>query len=299
MEDIYVIGHKSPDTDSVVSAIVYAGIKGYKPAISGKINAETDFILSKLEVSVPEIMTSAEGKKLVLVDHNEPSQRVDEKGEVIEIIDHHKASMSFSSPIPIRIEPLGATSTLIAKMYPNEVKGNPIWAGLLLSGIISDTIIFKSPTTTQEDRDVAANLSAACGISDMISYGIEMKKANSAIAGREINDVLQTDMKEFDMSGRKVSISAAEVVDMSEVEARKAEILSCLNELKNEGREAALFAVADIINEKSLIYFAADKDIMEKAFGVQAEDGNTLRFASVISRKKQVVPPLEEAFKSL
>lgn len=300
MEDIYVIGHKSPDTDSVASAIVYAGIKGYKAAVSGIVNPETAFALAKFGVAAPEVLTNVEGKKLVLVDHNELAQMVDggDKAEILEIIDHHKMTVSLAKPIAIRVEPTGSTATLIAKIYPDEVKANPTWAGLLLSAILSDTVIFKSPTTTEEDRNTAVILASLCGITDVMAYGIEMKKANSSIVGKNIADVIGADFKDFDMNGKKVGIGQTELVDMSEISARRDEIVARLNELKTEGYEMVIYSATDIINEGSEVFFVGDKTVIEKAFGIATETDNSVYVKGLMSRKKQIVPPLEEAYKS-
>ncbi|MDD4931274.1 MAG: manganese-dependent inorganic pyrophosphatase [Candidatus Colwellbacteria bacterium] len=299
MEDIYVVGHKSPDTDSVASAIVYAGIKGYKAAVAGELNPETVFVLSKFGVKTPEIFANAEGKKVILVDHNETSQMADDKSEVVGVVDHHKLSMSVSKPISVRVEPVGATATIVAGMYMDEVKANPAWAGLLLSAILSDTVIFKSPTTTEEDRVMAVTLADVCGIKDPVAYGIEMKKVNASIVGKDIRSVIGADFKDFEMGGKKVGIGAVEVVDMSEVAARKGEILSRLTELKGDGYEMVIFAATDIINEGSELFFAGDKALIEKAFGVQIGDSASVYIKGLMSRKKQIVPPLEEAYKNI
>jgi len=300
MEDIYVVGHKSPDTDSVASAIVYAGIKGYKAAVSGVINPETAFVLAKFGVAAPEVLLNAEGKKLVLVDHNEAAQMVDggEKAEIMEIIDHHKVTIALAKPVAIRVEPVGSTATLIARIYPDEVKANPIWAGLLLSAILSDTVIFKSPTTTEEDRNAAVTLASLCGVADLMAYGIEMKKANSSIAGKNIADVIGADFKDFDMNGKKVGIAQTEVVDMGEVSSRRDEIIARLNELKAGGYDMVIYAATDIIEEGSEVFFAGDKAVIEKAFGIPTETDSSVYIKGLMSRKKQIVPPLEEAYRS-
>ena len=299
MEDIYVIGHKNPDTDSVASAIVYAGIRGYKAAVAGDMNPETEFVLNKFGVVAPEVMTNAEGKKLVLVDHNELAQMIEggDKADIQEIIDHHKVAVMLAKPIAIRVEPVGSTATLIAKMYPNEVKSDPVRAGLLLSAILSDTVIFKSPTTTEEDRSTAAALAPICGIDDIVAYGIEMKKTNASITGKSIADVIGADFKAFDLAGKKIGVAQTEMVDISEAVERKGEIVARLNEIMTEGYDLVIYAATDIMNEGSELFFAGDKVVMEKAFGAKIEADNSVYVKGLMSRKKQIIPPLEEVYK--
>ncbi|HED00981.1 MAG TPA: manganese-dependent inorganic pyrophosphatase [Proteobacteria bacterium] len=298
MADVYVIGHKSPDTDTVVSAIVYARIKGYTPVTPGPINEETAFVLNKFGVPVPGELGSAEGKKLVLVDHNEASQSPDDiaKAEVIEIIDHHKMNFSNPNPIAILVEPVGSTATILAKKYKDVVAKDKAMAGILLGALLSDTVVFKSPTTTQEDKDVAAVLAKIAGIDDMMKFGIDVKKAKANIADKPIKDVIFADYKNFDFAGKKVGIGQTEVVDLTDVYNRASEVVNFLNDLKaKEGYEMVIFVATDIIKEGSELYFAGDKAKIEKAFNTKVE-GNSVYIPGLMSRKKQVVPVVEKVF---
>ncbi|TSA08534.1 MAG: manganese-dependent inorganic pyrophosphatase [Deltaproteobacteria bacterium] len=298
MADVYVIGHKSPDTDTVCSAIAYARIKGYTPATPGPINEETAFVLNKFGVPVPQELGSAEGKKLVLVDHNEATQSPDDiaKAEVIEIIDHHKMNFSNPNPIAILIEPVGSTATILAKKYKDVVAKDKALAGILLGALLSDTVVFKSPTTTQEDRDVAAVLAKIAGIDDMLKFGIDVKKAKANIADKSIKDVIFADYKNFDFAGKKVGIGQTEVVDLTDVYNRASEVMNFLNDLKaKEGYEMVIFVATDIIKEGSELYFAGDKAKIEKAFNTKVE-GNSVYIPGLMSRKKQVVPVVEKVF---
>lgn len=298
MADVYVIGHKSPDTDTVCSAIAYAKIKGYTPATPGPINEETAFVLNKFGVPVPGELGSAEGKKLVLVDHNEASQSPDDiaKAEIIEIIDHHKMNFSNPNPIAILIEPVGSTATILAKKYKDVVAKDKALAGILLGALLSDTVVFKSPTTTQEDKDVAAELAKIAGIDDMMKFGIDVKKAKANIADKSIKDVIFADYKNFDFAGKKVGIGQTEVVDLTDVYNRASEVMNFLNDLKaKEGYEMVIFVATDIIKEGSELYFAGDKAKIEKAFNTKVE-GNSVYIPGLMSRKKQVVPVVEKVF---
>ncbi len=297
-DNVYVIGHKSPDTDTVCSAIVYAKIKGYTPVTPGPINEETAFVLNKFGVPVPQELGSAEGKKLVLVDHNEATQSPDDidKAEIIEIIDHHKVNFSNPNPIAILVEPVGSTATILAKKYKEIVARDKAMAGILLGALLSDTVVFKSPTTTQEDKDVAAELARIAGIDDILSFGIDVKKAKANISDKPIKDVIFADFKNFDFAGKKVGIGQTEVVDIKDVYDRASEVVDFLKDLKaKEGYEMVIFIATDIIKEGSELYFAGDKGKIENAFNTTAGD-TSVYIPGLMSRKKQVVPVVEKVF---
>jgi manganese-dependent inorganic pyrophosphatase len=300
VSEVYVIGHKAPDTDTVCSAIVYAALKGYKPARPGEINEETEYVLNYFKVPVPELLENAAGKKLVLVDHNEPAQVVDgaDQAEILEVIDHHKMNFNYHTPIYIHVEPVGSTATVIAKHHMDKIKDNPTFAGLLLSAVLSDTVIFKSPTTTEEDKKIAEELAKIAGIADIQAFGIEVKKAKASIKGKPIADVIHVDFKDYDFAGKKVGIAQTELIDINEVYERANEVVDYLKGLKeNKGYEMVVFIATDIIKEGSELYFVGDAAMMEKAFGVKPE-GPSFWLQGCMSRKKQVAPPLEKAFTS-
>lgn len=296
MSDIYVIGHKAPDTDTVCSAIVYAALKGYKAATAGQIHEETQYVLDYFKVPAPEVLENAAGKTLVLVDHNEPGQRIDGAEKIVAIIDHHKMNFNYPDPIFIYVEPVGSTATILAKMFPNEVKANKTYAGLLLSSILSDTVIFKSPTTTEEDKKVAEELAQVAGISDITKFGIELKKAKASIKGKPITDVVHVDFKDYDFKGKKVGIGQTEVIDIEEVYERKDEFIKYLDELKSsKGYDMVIFMATDIIKEGTELYYAGDTKIIEKAFNVKVT-APSVWLPGVMSRKKQVAPPVEKVY---
>ncbi len=297
-DDVYVVGHKSPDTDTVVSAIVYAKIKGYIPVIQGAINEETAFVLDKFGVPVPGELGSAEGKKLVLVDHNEATQAPDnlDKAEIVEIIDHHKMNFNYPDPIAIHIEPVGSTATILAKLYQDEVSKDKALAGLLLGALLSDTVIFKSPTTTEEDKRVASQLAEVAGIADIEAFGIDVKKSKANISDKPIKDVVLADFKDFDFGGKKVGIGQTEVVDINDVYNRASEIMDFLKDTKTkEGYEMLIFVATDIIKEGSELYYAGDKAKLEAAFNTTVGD-DSVWIDGLMSRKKQVVPVIDKQF---
>lgn len=297
-DNVFVVGHKSPDTDTVCSAIAYAKIKGYTAATQGTINEETAFVLDKFGVAAPQELGSAEGKKLVLVDHNEAAQAPDDvaKAEIIEIIDHHKMNFSNPNPIAILIEPVGSTATVIARKYKDTVLKDKALAGILLGALLSDTVVFKSPTTTQTDKDIAVELAKVAGINDMLKFGVDVKKAKANIADKSIKDVIFADFKNFDFAGKKVGIGQTEVVDLTDVYNRASEVMSFLNDLKaKEGYEMVIFIATDIIKEGSEVYFAGDKSKIEQAFKTTVPE-NSVYIPGLMSRKKQVVPVVEKVF---
>jgi len=302
---LYIFGHKAPDTDSIVSALAYAFLKNElgkeaKAFRLGELNEETKFILEKFKVEAPELLESAEGKDVVLVDHNQFEQSANgiEKANIVEVIDHHKLKFSWSKPIFVLTLPWGSTATIITKLFelkkveiPKEI------AGILAAAILSDTVIFKSPTTTQIDKEVAKKLAEIAEIEDLEKLGIEMFKVKSKIADKSVEELLKKDYKTYDFKGRKIWIAQIEVVDDEEVLKRKKEILEFMKEFKEkENLYAVILMVTNILKEGSTLFLVADEiQPFEKAFGLKFEEG--IAWATgVMSRKKQVVPPLEKIF---
>lgn len=300
MEEIYVFGHKSPDTDAICSAIAYAKIKNFIPARLGEVNEETKFVLEKFQVEVPELVENVEGKKVVLVDHNEFQQSANiEKAEIVEVIDHHKINFSYNKPIKFLTEPLGSTATIIAKYFESDIEKmseneRKRIKGLLLSAILSDTVVFKSPTTTEEDKKIANELAKEAGIDDVVKFGIEVKKAKGSIKGKTIESIIMGDFKEYDFNGKKVGIGQVEVVDINEIYEIRDKISNFIEDL-NKKYDMIVFMATDIINEGSELFFAGDKSKIEKAFNVKV-DKNSVYIKGLMSRKKQVVPNLQQVF---
>ncbi|HLD55690.1 MAG TPA: manganese-dependent inorganic pyrophosphatase [Candidatus Nanoarchaeia archaeon] len=302
---IYSIGHKNPDTDSVCGAIAIADLENQLgnetiPCMQGELNPETKFVLKKFNVSVPKILTDGEGKKLILVDHTEVTQTVNNigKAEIVGIIDHHKlGDITTSTPLEVLIRPLGSTCTIIKQLYnlydkviPKEI------AGIMLCAILSDTVIFKSVTTTFEDKKVVDELAKIAGIKDIKKLGMEMFKVKSAIEGASIKDLVLRDYKDFDMNGHKVGIGQLELIDLSLVEKIKDDLYEEIKKMKGEGRHSVFLLLTDIMKEGTeMLYVTDDSNIIKKAFNKKPEK-KSVWLDGVMSRKKQVVPPLEKAF---
>ncbi|MCP6719322.1 MAG: manganese-dependent inorganic pyrophosphatase [Patescibacteria group bacterium] len=301
---IYVSGHRSPDTDSISSAIAYANYlnkKGKKAvAVSpGKINPETRFVLDYFKVKTPQLLLDARGKKLILLDHNEKTQSPKgiEKAEIVEVIDHHKVNFEYESPIYFQVEVIGSTCSIIAKKYlNNRIKLTKKIAGLLLAGILSDTVIFRSPTTTKEDIEIAKKLAKIAEIKNLEKFGIELKKQKASLKGLKAEDIIFSDFKEYVFGKKKVGLGQIEVVELDEVEQRKKELIKQLEKsAKNKNYDLLLLVATDIIKIGSLLLFWEKGNYIEKAFKKKAKN-NSVYLKGVMSRKKQLVPPLTKLF---
>lgn len=304
---MYVVGHKNPDSDSICSAIALAYFLDAFPARLGELNPESQFILKRFGLMEPELIKTAEGKELFLVDHAEKSQNLDDfdKGKLIGIIDHHKIGISTTEPIIYLSKPVGSTASVISELYfrgildiiggkNKELKADI--AGVLLSAILSDTLLFKSPTATPLDKELAEKLADIAGISDITAYGMEMLTAKSTVGKMTPEEILHIDYKPFDMSGKKVGIGQAEVIDMSEVASKKEAIQNLIDEMiEKEGYDMVLFLLTDIMKEGSEVLVAGNKSAFETAFELKL-DGKSVFIDGLMSRKKQVVPPLEKYY---
>ena len=213
MEKVLIFGHKNPDTDTICSAIAYADLKtelgvNVEPIRLGEINGETQYALEYFQVNAPRLVekVSQEAKQVILVDHNERQQSADDIDDVrvLEVIDHHRiANFETSDPLYYRAEPVGCTATILNKMYKeNGVKIKKEIAGLMLSAIISDSLLFKSPTCTDQDVAAANELAEIAGV-DADSYGLEMLKAGADLSDKTIEQLITLDAKEFDMGDIK------------------------------------------------------------------------------------------------
>ncbi len=306
---VCVIGHKNPDTDSICSAIVMAYFLDGTPGRQGELNPETKYVLEKFGVPEPQYVDSAKGREIVLVDHAEPKQTLDdlEEGELVCIIDHHKNGLTTSKPILHIAKPLGSTATVIAEFYFNNgmhllgaknKELTPQMAGLLLSAILSDTVLFRSPTTTELDKEMAEKLAKIAGIEDIEAFGKELLKAKAVIAREPPEKMLTADYKEFDFNGRKVGIGQIEIVDLSEVEPKIDDLLRIMKEKQEkEGYELIVFAITDVLNKGSKVLVVGNREAFEKAFNTKLDEKGIAYLKGVMSRKKQLVPPLDEYFK--
>ncbi len=256
---IYTIGHKNPDTDSVVSAIVMADYlkkrTGRAKALAfGKIGREAKFVLKKAGSELPSLTKNLTGKKVFLVDHNELSQAAFgiEKAEIVGIIDHHKlGGISTKEAIHVRIEPIGSTSTLIFKFFlENNFKPNKKQAFLLLAGIISDTLNLTSPTTTKEDKDAVKFLSKNYKI-DAKSLSKEMFKVRSDISGVKVGELIVSDYKEFKEKNIVFGFGVYETLNPQALLEKKNEVFSNIEKIKKEKKlDLLFFGLVDIFKKE-------------------------------------------------
>jgi manganese-dependent inorganic pyrophosphatase len=301
-----VFGHKNPDTDSVCAAITLADLKkklgeDTTPAIQGELTPESKFVLDKFGVAAPAVVTSYAGKDVYLVDHSDLAQSPDDlkDANILGVVDHHKlGDVTTSQPLECWIWPVGCTCTVIKSMYNFfNVEITKEMAGLMLCAIISDTVIFKSATCTDQDKAACEDLAKIAGIADVQALGMDMFKVKSAVDGTPARELVLRDYKDFDMNGNKVGIGQLEVVDLSILDGVKADLAADIATLKAEGGHHSIFLLlTDIMKEGSeVLIVSEDASVIEKAFGVKPEDGKAW-LDGVMSRKKQVVPNLEKAF---
>ncbi|MDL2317051.1 manganese-dependent inorganic pyrophosphatase [Desulfovibrio sp. OttesenSCG-928-A18] len=300
-----VVGHKNPDTDSVISAIAVADLMSKrgiasKPIIQGPVVPETAFVLDKFGLSAPEVVTSVAGNQVILVDHSDLAQApADLKdAEVIAVVDHHKlGDVTTSSPLLMWVWPAGCTGTVIKAMYDFygiEMPKNI--AGGCLCAILSDTVIFKSPTTTEDDKKAVQDLAKIAGVADYQALGMEMFKVKSAVDGVPPKELVFRDYKDFDMNGKKVGIGQLEMIDISMVDGIKGQLMTELAAVKADGRHSVFLLLTDIMKEGSeMLICTDDPSVVKKAFGVDGD--KSVWLPKVMSRKKDVVPKFEAAFK--
>jgi manganese-dependent inorganic pyrophosphatase len=307
MAKTLIFGHKNPDTDTICSAIAYADLKNKlgvdaEPVRLGDINGETQFALEKFNAELPRFVdeVSKETNEVILVDHNERQQSANDIDQVrvLEVIDHHRiANFETADPLYYRAEPVGCTATILNKMYKeNGVEIESNIAGLMLSAIISDSLLFKSPTCTDQDVAAAKELAEIAGV-DAEEYGLAMLKAGADLGDKTASQLISLDAKEFSMGTSKVEIAQVNAIDVNDVLVRKVELEEAITKtIEEKGLQLFLLVVTDILNSNSTalaLGSAASK--VEEAYNVTLEN-NTAVLEGVVSRKKQVVPVLTSVF---
>ncbi len=305
MEKVLIFGHKNPDTDTITSAIAYAELKkalgvNAEAIRLGEINDETQFALDQFKIAAPRLVTTvaAEASHVILVDHNERQQSADDIADVTvtEVIDHHRiANFETSDPIYYRAEPVGCTATILNKLYKEHgVAIKPEIAGLMLSAIVSDSLLFKSPTCTEEDIVAARELAEIAGV-DANVYGLNMLKAGADLSKKSITELISLDAKEFSMGAHKVEIAQVNTVDTAEVLLRQAELEEQINTIILEKElDLFVFLVTDILTNNSVaLVLGQQAPLVEQAYGIEATN-HLVYLEGVVSRKKQVVPILTD-----
>ena len=303
---LYTCGHIIPDSDSVCSAISLAYLlnkigRAATPARQGELNPETKFILDKFGFEAPVLKTSFAGDELFITDYSDLAQAPQDmdKTTVVGIVDHHKlGDITTSTPLECWIRPVGCTNTIVKEMYDyHKVEIPKNIASIMLCAILSDTVIFKSPTCTALDIQVVRELAKIAGIEDFGALGMEMFKVKSEVEGTPIRELVMRDYKNFDMHGSKVGVGQLEVVDGSVFDKIKDELMEDIKKVKDEQNlHTVALLLTDIMKEGSEILVSSDDtSIFEKAFNCKLEDGKVW-LDGCLSRKKQIIPFLEPAF---
>ncbi|MCT7519667.1 manganese-dependent inorganic pyrophosphatase [Aliarcobacter cryaerophilus] len=303
---LYTCGHIIPDSDSVCSAISLAYLlnkigRAATPARQGELNPETKFILDKFGFEAPVLKTSFAGDELFITDYSDIAQAPQDldKTTVVGIVDHHKlGDITTSAPLECWIRPVGCTNTIVKEMYDyHKVEIPANIAAIMMCAILSDTVIFKSPTCTALDIQVVKELSKICGIEDFGALGMEMFKVKSEVEGTPVRDLVMRDYKNFDMHGFKVGVGQLEVVDGSVFDKIKDDLMEDIKKVKDEQNlHTIALLLTDIMKEGSeVLVVSNDTSIFEKAFNCKLENGKVW-LDGCLSRKKQIIPFLEPAF---
>ncbi|MCL6457894.1 MAG: manganese-dependent inorganic pyrophosphatase [Gorillibacterium sp.] len=307
MEKTLVFGHRNPDTDTICSAIAYAELKSalgwnVEAVRLGNVSGETQFALDHFGIKAPRLVATVanEVNDVILVDHNERQQSVTDIDQVrvVEVIDHHRISnFETSGPLYYRAEPVGCTATIILKLYKeNSMTIRKEIAGLMLSAIISDSLLFKSPTCTATDKAAALELAGIAGV-DLDSYGLDLLKAGADLSQKTVAELLTLDAKEFQMGGKKVEIAQVNAVDPQDILVRQPELEAAIADIiANKQLDLFFFVVTDILNSDSTaLVIGKEVHVAEQAYNVKLVDNKAL-LKGVVSRKAQIVPVLTDTF---
>ncbi|HFU4210675.1 TPA: manganese-dependent inorganic pyrophosphatase [Streptococcus suis] len=309
MSKFLVFGHQNPDTDAIASSYGWAHLerevfgRDAEAVALGTPNEETAFALDYFGVTAPRVVESAKAEgvsQVILTDHNEFQQSIaDIKDvEVAAVIDHHRvANFETANPLYMRLEPVGSASSIVYRAFKeNGVTPPKEVAGLLLSGLISDTLLLKSPTTHATDPQVAAELAEIVGV-NLEEYGLALLKAGTNLASKSAEELIDIDAKTFGLNGNDVRVAQVNTVDIAEVLERQAEIEAAMTAASAaNGYSDFVLMITDIVNSNSeILALGSNMDKVEAAFNFKLENNHAL-LAGAVSRKKQVVPQLTDAF---
>ncbi len=305
---ILVVGHANPDTDSVTAAIALSALfnaqgKEAKPCMqigAADLNPESTTVLKRFGLESPEFIEDVAGKDVALVDFSDLAQGPAnlDSANVVAVVDHHKiGDITTNNPILFRAEPVGCTGTVLNKMFKEAGVAIPKdVAGGMLSAILSDTVNFKSPTCTDDDKAAVNDLKVVAGVDDTEELFMEMLKAKSSVDGVAAKDLLFRDYKDFDMKGNKVGVGQLELATLDQVADIRADLFKAMEEVKADGRHTVLLMLTDVVKEGTdLVVLSDDPALIEKAFEGKLEN-NSMWIQGMMSRKKQTVPNLQEAF---
>ncbi|MDR2933700.1 MAG: manganese-dependent inorganic pyrophosphatase [Rickettsiales bacterium] len=307
---IIATGHKNPDTDSVISSIAIAhlmhkrGFTDCRPVMQGRMNPETRFVLEMFKLEEPDVMISVKDQDVIIVDTTDTAQLPSDitlANNIIAMVDHHQlGDLTTTSPVEMWVWPVGCTATIIAKMYafygfeiPTDI------AGGMMSAIISDTVLFKSPTTTPADKMAVENLAKIAGIDNIEEFGMKILMKKSDVENETPIDLLKRDFKDFTMAGKRFGIGQVEVIALSMLDKKRDGLIDEMRKLKEEKNYGTvMLMLTDIMKEGTELLCISDEiSIIERAFDKQFENGISMWLDGVMSRKKQIIPPLENVLK--
>ena len=302
---IYIFGHKNPDTDSIcsslVSEILYkkSGISNVEARRLGNVNKETQYILDYLKIQAPELLENVEeGQEVFLVDHNEFNQSVEgiEKAKILKVTDHHRiANFETSEPLYYNAKPYGCTATILFEEFKNNgIEIEKKEAILMASSIISDTLLLKSPTTTEFDKKVLEELGRIADL-DIEKYGLEMLKAGTDLDDFSEEELISLDAKALEKNGSKFVIAQVNTVSIEDVMKRGESLKTAIkSKINNDGLALFVLAITDILNSNSQIIAIGERvDAVENGFGIKLEN-DTAFLEGVVSRKKQLLPQIDK-----
>lgn len=309
MSKVLVFGHQNPDTDAIASsyAFAYLAKNAYKMDAEvvalGEPNEETAFALDYFGVTAPRVVESAKAEgvdTVILTDHNEFQQSLSDISDVtiFGVVDHHRvANFETANPLFMRVEPVGSASSIVYRMYKeNNLEVPKEIAGLLLSGLISDTLLLKSPTTHMTDNKVAEELANLAGV-NLEEYGMSLLKAGTNLASKSEAELIDIDAKTFELNGNAVRVAQVNTVDIAEVLERQDAIETAISDaIVKEGYSDFVLMITDIVNSNSeILALGSNMDKVEAAFNFKLENNHAF-LPGAVSRKKQVVPQLTESF---
>lgn len=309
MSKVLVFGHQNPDTDAIASsyAFAYLAKHAYKMDAEvvalGEPNEETAFALDYFGVTAPRVVESGKSEgvdTVILTDHNEFQQSLSDISDVtiFGVVDHHRvANFETANPLFMRVEPVGSASSIVYRMYKeNNLEVPKEIAGLLLSGLISDTLLLKSPTTHMTDHKVAEELANLAGV-NLEEYGMSLLKAGTNLASKSEAELIDIDAKTFELNGNAVRVAQVNTVDIAEVLERQDAIETAISDaIVKEGYSDFVLMITDIVNSNSeILALGSNMDKVEAAFNFKLENNHAF-LPGAVSRKKQVVPQLTESF---
>ena len=302
----YIFGHTTPDSDSIVGAISLSYLKNKLgedtvPTRQGEVNPETQWILEKFEYEAPMLKTEYAGEEVYLIDFMESSQSPDDISEatILGIVDHHKlGDLKTNAPLEMWVRPVGCSNTIVKEMFDHYgIEIPKDLAGMMMCAILSDTVIFKSPTCTKEDTKACKELAKIAGVEDYKAVGMEMFIVKSDVLSATARELVLRDFKDFKMGGNTIGVGQLEVVDLSVFDTMKEDLFAAMKELKAEGdRHSVLLLLTDIMQEGSQLLVTSDTPSkIENAFDISLENDQAW-LKGVMSRKKQIIPFLEKQF---